>query len=115
MGSYRFKTILVYGSCILLALIIAGYSIYQAKNLILGPRISVTAPSTGQRVASSSIDIVGIAFNTASLSLDGRTIFTDEQGNFKEKLLIPPGYTIILLSATDKFGRTTTKKLELTH
>ena len=66
-------------------------------------------------MANPLVTVAGTATNIARISLDDRQIFVDKQGNFSEKLLVPPGYTIIKLAAQDKFGRTTEKLVALNY
>lgn len=96
-------------------LLILGYGFFQARNIISGPKITVLTPKNGDSLASSLVAITGIASNITRISLDDRQIFVDKKGNFSEKLLVPPGYTIIKLAAQDKFGRTTQKLVELNY
>ena len=97
----------------LLALIIIGYSIFQAQKLIIGPVIDIYTPQNGATYSQTLIEIYGRAFNTAYINLNGRKIFTDQNGYFKEKLLLSPGYNIIKLDAVDKFKKYTEKTLEV--
>ncbi len=98
---------------ILLALVIGGYSLFQAWKLIQGPVIIVDTPQNGAVYNSTLIEIDGKAKNVAYLYLNDRPIFTDKNGRFAEKLLLSPGYNIIKLSAEDKFKTYTEKKLEI--
>ena len=97
----------------LLGLVIVGYSLFQAWKLISGPVIDIYTPQNGATYSQTLIEIDGKAKNVASLNLNGRKIFTDKNGIFKEQLLLSPGYNIIVLDAKDKFGTYTKKKLEL--
>ena len=97
----------------LLILIIIGYSLFQAQKLITGPIIEVYTPQNGATYSQTLIEIEGRAQNVAHLNLNGRKIFTDKDGHFKEKLLLSPGYNIIKLDAVDKFKKYTEKTLEL--
>lgn len=99
----------------LLFLLILGYGLFQARNLIAGPEISVSTPKNGDNLTSPLVIISGLATNVAFISLDDRQIFVDKHGNFSEKLLVPSGYSTIKLSAQDKFGRTTQKLLQLSY
>jgi len=98
---------------VLFALIIGFYSYYQARKLISGPQITITSPANGSTVTDSLVEIKGVAKNIKDISLDDRPIFIDEQGNFDEKLLLAPGYTIITMKAEDRFNEKTEKTLEL--
>jgi hypothetical protein len=100
-------------SGIILALIIIGYSLFQAHSIITGPEIDVYSPQNGTVYSHTLIEISGQAHNTSFLNLNKRQIFTDRDGYFKEKLLLSPGYNILVLDAKDKFGKTTEKRLEL--
>ena len=106
-----YKILLVVG----IFLLILGYGLFQARNLINGPEISVSTPKNGDNLANPLVAVTGIATNITHISLDDRQIFVDKKGNFSEKLLVPSGYTIIKLAAQDKFGRTTQKLIELNY
>lgn len=95
-----------------ITLILGIYVAFQAKNLILGPQISVSEPHDGATVGFNVVDIKGIARNISEIKLDDSPIFIDTKGVFAEKLIVPPGYSIIKLSAQDRFGR---KKTTLLH
>jgi Glucodextranase, domain B len=97
----------------LLALVIVGYSLFQAQKLITGPVIEVYTPENGATYNQTLIEIYGKARNVAYLNLNDRPIFTDKDGFFREKLLLSPGYNIIKLDARDKFKKYTEKRLEL--
>ena len=101
---------------IIFVLVISGYSLFQAHNILSGPQIALASTVTsGAVVGQQAIDISGKAKNISFISLDDRPIYIDESGNFKEKLLLYPGYNIIRLYARDKFGAETEKKVELVY
>ena len=100
---------------ILFVLIIGGYSIFQAHNIISGPQIALASPLSGGVVTDQSVNISGNAKNISFISLDDRPINIDESGKFNEKLLLYPGYNIIRLYAKDKFGAETEKKVEIIY
>lgn len=96
-------------------LLLVGYGLYQTKNLMLGPSIAIASPINGAAVAMNPVEVKGQAERIAFISLNGEKIFTDEQGNFSQKLLLNRGYNIIKLEAQDKFGRTIQKILNLVY
>jgi len=100
---------------IVISLLILGYGLFQARNLIIGPEISVLTPKNGDNLTNPLVVVTGLATNITRISLNDRQIFVDKKGSFSEKLLVPPGYTIIKLAAQDKFGRTTQKLIELNY
>lgn len=105
----RLRTILI--SALFIAVI--GYTGIEARALIEGPTISVDSIRDGAVLDSSLIKISGTSSHIASMTLNGRTILTDTEGNFSEELLLPLGYTILSIHAADRFGRTKQTYLHL--
>lgn len=97
----------------LLGLVILIYSLFQAQKLISGPVILISSPQNGATYNQTLIEVDGRALNVTELTLDGRQIFTDNNGYFKEKLLLSPGLNVIQLEGTDKFKSHTEKKIEV--
>lgn len=96
-------------------LVIAGYAIYQSKNLIEGPVLNVLSPYDGQTFEKSLIDVRGKVKNISFITLDGKQIFTDEDGNFEEKLLLLPGTNIIEIDTKDKFDNVKKEVLRVVY
>lgn len=95
--------------------LLAGYGVYQTRDLMLGPAIVIASPQDGAALAGNPVEVAGQAERIAFLSLNGGRIFTDEEGYFRQKLLLNRGYNIIKLEARDKFGRTVEKILHLVY
>jgi hypothetical protein len=93
---------------------IGGYAGFQSKKIISGPQITIQSPSTTS-ADKSTIDVTGIVKNVSVVTLNDRLIPIDETGQFKEKVLLYPGYNIIKLKVTDKFGAFVTKELQLVY
>ena len=90
------------------------YTGFEAEKLIFGPQISLISPKDGDTLEGlGSLSVVGTTKNVSFLSLDGRQIFTDINGNFNESLVLLPGYNIITLSAKGRYGKEISKKLQL--
>lgn len=86
--------------------LIVAYVLFQARFLITGPEITLKSePSTQQN--ERIIILEGSARNITHLWLNDRQIYTDEQGNFREELVLENGYTITTLKAKDRYGRET--------
>lgn len=94
-----------YGVLIGLFLILIVYSLYQARALIMGPRIWIDHPKDGQIIADPVVTLKGRSKDIAWLSLNDHQIFTDETGWWSEKLIVPEGLSIITVKARDRFGR----------
>lgn len=98
---------------LILIFVFAVYGLFKAENLLLGPKIAINTPKNGQTFASPDIEISGQVKNISLLYLNGRQIFTDKNGYFKETVLLAKGYNIVELKAKDKFGREIKKLQEL--
>lgn len=95
------------GFFLVITLLIVGYVLFQSKNLISGPQVTVIEPKDGATLSYNLVTVKGSAKNIAYIHLNDRLIFIDETGQFNEKLIAPPGYSIIKIEAQDKFGKST--------
>ncbi len=99
------RTTLYRGSLVTFMLLLMAYGAYEAYDLIAGPSITILSPKNGTIITDSLITIEGETKNVTWISLLGRPITINEHGVFKEKLLLPPGYSILTLEAKDRLGR----------
>jgi hypothetical protein len=95
--------------------LIALFAYSRLATMLSGPEISLTYPTDGTEVHDDVIKVIGRATNIASISLDGHPIYTDKYGYFEEKLLVPYGYSILELTAKDRFGRVTSKRIRIIY
>lgn len=93
--------------------VFAIYLFHQGQNLIEGPVLSVRSPIDGATFTLPLVEVSGTSKNISSIRLNDRPIFIDEEGFFREKLLLSPGYNIIKFTASDRFGRVKETFLEL--
>lgn len=82
----------------------SAYALFQARHIIDGPLVSLR-DELAHLQQSPTVTLAGTAENITALTLNGRTIYTDDQGNFTETLVLPRGYTIVTLTAEDRYGR----------
>lgn len=83
-----------------------GYILFQARFLIAGPQITLTEEPVRMQ-NERIIYLSGNARNITKITLNGRQIFTDERGYFREALVLENGYTIATIAAVDRYGRET--------
>ena len=103
------------GVIIFFVAILLGYGAIEARNLAMGPVISITEPFDGYVATTSLVTIIGNAKNVSFITLDGGQIFTDENGNFSEDRILSSGYNVITIVAKDKFGKETEKTLHIIY
>ncbi|MCA9361277.1 hypothetical protein KC845_01825 [Candidatus Kaiserbacteria bacterium] len=101
--SFNLRHILKAFFVFLLALGLVVYTAYQARFILAGPQISIT-----DQLSSAQTDRViileGRANNIVYMTLNGRQIYTDQDGYFKESLVLENGYTVSTLRAKDRYG-----------
>lgn len=90
------------------------YVYYQSRNLISGPQIALSLEPEKIQY-DQTIRIEGQAKNITALTVNGRRIFTDEQGIFSYPLVLEKGYTIMTLTAQDRYGRMRTVTREFVY
>ena len=81
------------------------YGLWQARSYLSGPGLWVSYPPEGARVNEERIVVKGEAINISHLMLNGRPIFTNEQGKFEEDVLLATGVSVLEIRGADKFGR----------
>mgnify|MGYP000868666436 CR=1 FL=1 len=85
------------------------YGLYRAYPLLAGPSITITSPYDGEVVASTTFQVTGTAKRARVITLQGRPITIDTAGAFSETLVSSLPYTILVVTATDSYGKTVTK------
>lgn len=87
---------------------ISYYAYLRTRDIAEGPVVVIYTPADGHTNEEAILTVSGIARHIAYLSLNGRQIFTRQDGTFEEKLLLASGYTILSIVGRDKFDRETT-------
>jgi hypothetical protein len=111
----KFRKKLIFIGTILLVVVILLYAFFNARLLIAGPEIIIKSPENGLSFDTPFIEIVGEARNTSFISMNGNTVYINEENEFREKLLLPPGTSIIKIDARDRFERSTEVLLWYTY
>ncbi len=89
-----------------LIVLIVVYVQFQARDVILGPTITLNGTYTPVQ-HERTVALEGLTHNIVKLTLNGREIHTTIHGEFSQSIVLEKGYTIIELHAEDRFGRTT--------
>ncbi len=99
-------------SCLMLFVVIVGFAFMKMDFLLKGVQISASIDRNGN---SSVILIKGNAKKAIYLTLNGREIFIDRDGDFTESVALLPGLSVVTLAAEDKFGKSSEKKFEVMY
>jgi len=109
------KKIIKISSICILFLFIILYAFFRSKDLIFGVQIKNVNITDGEKVTNNVMNITGIAKNATDLTLDGREISVDQQGNFNETIALLSGYNVISIRARDKFGHIDEKNYKVIY
>ncbi|KKQ06565.1 MAG: hypothetical protein US18_C0037G0002 [Parcubacteria group bacterium GW2011_GWB1_36_5] len=96
-------------------LLIISYAFFRSQDLILGVKIKNVNIIDGTKVADNIIKITGNAENTTNLTLNGREISINKDGDFNETFVLLLGYNVINITAQDKFGYVDEKNYQLMY
>lgn len=94
-------------------LLIILYALYEAHGILFGPSIEISGRA--MIVDQPYIEIKGTAQRIASLTMNGADIPVTENGSFDEPYVLSPGYNRIVLDAKDKYGKTTSRVIEIVY
>ncbi|MDE2038314.1 MAG: hypothetical protein KGI69_03810 [Patescibacteria group bacterium] len=109
----RFQRALRWGIFAAAAAVVVGYAIWRSVAYLQGPEIDVLQPVDGATAPSTTVEVIGRAQRVSSISLNGSPISIDQSGGFRQTIVVFPGADFISLSATDQFGRSVSKTIEV--
>ena len=91
-------------------LLIVGYGFIKAAPLIAGPSLSIDTPTSYTSYPDGFVGVEGVARHSEAVFLNGGPLYIDPEGRFSTTLLLPTGGAILSVTATDRFGRSTTER-----
>ncbi len=96
-----------------LILVIVAYALWRSLAYARGPHITILEPLDGASISAPTAFIRGSVERSNNVTLNGKAISIDEQGNFTETLIVFPGVNIITFEASDQFGRSVETRIQL--
>jgi hypothetical protein len=109
------KKIIANSFAVLLTVSVLGYAYFRAQDFLIGPVVVFETPKNGATVTSPVLTVAGTSRNLSFISLNGRKIFTDKNGDWNEKIALSPGYNIIEADVKDRFGCEVKKTLQVIY
>lgn len=91
----------------LFALFVVGFVGMKLYPIVHGPTIDISTISDGASVTDAMIRISGTASFTQDLIVNGKSLALSPNGSFDEKLVLNPGYNVITVQGSDRFGKKT--------
>jgi len=98
------RNLLYYSAIVFATSVVVAYTLFQARFILSGPTVAFTN-EVGMVQQERVVTLEGSAENIVKLTLNGRQIYTDKSGYFKEALVLENGYTIATVEAHDRYGR----------
>lgn len=90
-----------------------GYIILNTRAVFNGIALEIEGIEAGAIYQEGVTEIKGNAKHSKHLLINGREINISQDGDFKDFLVLAPGYNIITISAEDKFGKITKEIYEV--
>lgn len=114
------KKILKISGLAIFFILIAVYAFFRSHDLIFGVKlknikINGSAVADGIKMPENISKITGNAQNAINLTLNGREISIDQDGDFNETIVLLSGYNMINIRAQDKFGNVDEKTYQLIY
>jgi hypothetical protein len=89
------------------------YGCFRAYPLIAGPSVIIYNPHDGDTVASTTFEISGQVSRVKEITIQGRPIPIGTDGHFAEVIMAQAPYSILVITATDFYGKSITKTLRV--
>lgn len=99
-------------AAIIVVTALGAYSLFQAREMIEGPKVVVDTPQNGSTLTDPLLVLKGHASNISAISLNGRDIYINDAGQWSEQVLLAEGYNTIMIEAQNKFGKRIEQRLE---
>jgi len=107
----RFQNLpsLLRASVMIIAVIgLIGYLSWQIKSIVKPPELTLFSPQNGYITDDNELLIHGKTHQETQVSVNGKDITNDNDGQFKEIVNLSPGINTITVSAQKKHGKSTT-------
>lgn len=98
---------------ILFVVLTVGYVVWQILSINKTPSLTINEPQDRQVVAGSAVNVVGQVSPGATLTINGNSVFVDDNGNFKAPIGITAGSNLLDFTAANKFGKSVDKEISV--
>ena len=98
-------------------LILAGlFFLYrEIKSFASVPRLIILSPNDNSQTNSNFVAVKGITDKDASVFINGQPILVDDNGNFRERLILQSGMNVIKTKAINKFKKENIKTITVRY
>lgn len=93
------------GTGILLFVFLLIFLGLRFNNFVASPKLNLESPAEQQEMEGPTVKIKGQTEKESQLTINGREIKIDGQGNFEEDIELLPGLNILEFLARNRFGK----------
>ena len=100
----------------LIVLAVIGGFIYLYKEIgrfASTPRLVITQPTGDQSIEGNSITVVGFTDRDSKLTINDQPVLVDDDGKFKENILLQEGVNTITITAVNRFDKKASETLNV--
>lgn len=90
------------------------YIIWQVWSINRTPNLEIYSPTQNQVLAKSAVDVTGQTDPGMTVTVNGQNVFVENDGKFKTQLGLSQGGAEIIIVASNRFGKSQTKILNIT-
>jgi cytoskeletal protein RodZ len=105
----RLPTIFRYAGALILVFLLIFYLGLQVKRIVEPPRLTLLSPQDGHVIDQPTIQIQGLTEKEARVSVNGKEIRNNDNGQFSETIDLIPGLNTIVVTAEKKHGKRTSE------
>jgi len=106
LNRVRIRQAVILGSAIIVAVLL--YIFLQYKSAFFSPSLSVATPKEQSVISSQTVTIRGNTEPNASVTVNNIPVIVDAGGNFKKEITVFSGTSVITITSTNAFGKTST-------
>lgn len=91
---------------ILFLILVALYFWREISFLTKAPALEVSQPPIDITVTQKTFEVIGKTDSSAYLTVNGKEVYIDKEGNFKTEVSLSQGLNIIKIEAKNRFNKT---------
>lgn len=94
-------------------LLIAVFVVSRFYPLLSKVPIRISSIENGSSINEGIVNVSGRAKKATNLYINGKNVSVTKAGEFEEPIALPAGYNIVTVEAKDKFGKLSSKTIEI--
>lgn len=98
-------------SFLLVGLVVAGITSYlfiQYRSFTAPPKLEIQEPKDNIKITSTEVNVIGRTWEDAELRINGEPVQVSPGGAFSVAIGLKDGVNVVVISATNKFGKVNT-------